>query len=222
MAHFSRTNRDELKSNNRDFATWSEKEIKLVNHVEVFQEKPGILKKVQNRLIDLQKELENEITPMASALPDGLDITKNQIARGENHNGFPYLSLDYPQNFSKTDMFTMRTLFWWGHYLGFSLILKGENLKNHIDRLLQNKNTKSFKDIYVSLASNPFEWELNETNFSLVSESNAENLQKTILGLGYLKIIRVFPVIDEQFATLNWRQAGVQFWKDSTWVTLKK
>ena len=119
-------------------------------------------------------------------------------------------------------MFTMRTLFWWGHYLGFSLILKGEHLKNHIDRLLQNKNTKSFKDIYVSLASNPFEWELNETNFSLISESNAENLRKTILGLGYLKIIRVFPVIDEQFATLNWRQAGVQFWKDSTWVTLKK
>ena len=222
MAHFSRTNRDELKSNNRDVATWSEKEIKLVNHVEVFQEKPGILKKVQNRLIDLQKELANEITPMASALPDGLDITKNQIARGENHNGFPYISLDYPQNFSKTDMFTMRTLFWWGHYLGFSLILKGENLKNHINHLLQNKNTKPFKDIYVSLAANPFEWELNETNFSLVSESNAENLQKTILGLGYLKIIRVFPVIDEQFATLNWEQAGVQFWKDSTWVTLKK
>ena len=222
MAHFSRTNRDELKSNNRDFATWSEKEIKLVNHVEVFQEKPGILKKVQNRLIDLQKELENEITPMASALPDGLDITKNQIARGENHNGFPYLSLDYPQNFSKTDMFTMRTLFWWGHYLGFSLILKGEHLKNYIDRLLQNKNTKSFKDIYVSLAANPFEWELNETNFSLISKSNTENLRKTILGLGYLKIIRVFPVIDEQFVTLNWGQTGVQFWKDSTWVTLKK
>ena len=222
MARFPITNRDELKSNNKEVATWSKKEIKLVNHVEVFQEKPAILKKVQNRLVDLQKKLENEITPMASALPDGLDITKNQIARGENHNGFPYLSLDYPQNFSKTEMFTMRTLFWWGHYLGFSLILKGENLKNHIDRLLQNKKTEPFKDIYVSLTPNPFEWELNETNFSLVSESNAENLQKTILSLGYLKIIRVFPVIDERFVTLNWGQAGVQFWKDLTWVTLKK
>ena len=222
MAHFPRTNQDELESNNRDVATWSEKEIKLVNHVEVFQEKPAILKKVHNRLVDLQKELENEIVPMASSLPDGLDITKNQIVRGENHNGFPYLSLDYPQNFSKSDMFTMRTLFWWGHYLGFSLILKGEHLKNHIERLLQNKNTKPFKDIYVSLTTNPFEWELNETNFSLISESNVENLQKTILDLGYLKIIRVFPVIDEQFVTLSWRQAGIQFWKDLTWVTLKK
>ena len=79
MAHFSRTNRDEFKSNNRDVDTWSKKEIKLVNHVEVFQEKPAILKKVQNRLVDLQKELEKEIAPMTSALPDGLDITKNQI-----------------------------------------------------------------------------------------------------------------------------------------------
>ena len=70
MAHLPKTNRDELKSNNRDVATWSEKEIKLVNHVEVFQEKPAIIKKVQNRLVDLQKELENEIAPMASALPE--------------------------------------------------------------------------------------------------------------------------------------------------------
>ena len=222
MSDFPRTYRDELKPNNKRVSTWSEKEIKLVNHVEVFQEKPAILKKVQNRLVDLQKELESEIVPIASALPNGLDITKNQIVRGENHNGFPYLSLDYPQNFSKTEMFTMRTLFWWGHYLGFSLILKGEHLKNHIERLLQNKNTKPFKDIYVSLTTNPFEWELNETNFSLISESNTENLQKTILDLGYLKIIRVFPIIDERFVTLNWGQAGVQFWKDLTWVTLKK
>ena len=222
MAHFSRTNRDELKSNNRDVATWSEKEIKLVNHVEVFQEKPGILKKVQNRLIDLQKELKNEIAPMASALPDGLDITKNQIARGENHNGFPYVSLDYPQNFSKTEMFTMRTLFWWGHYLGFSLILKGKHLESYANRLLQNKNTKPFKDIYVSLAANPFEWELNETNFSLVSKSNPDKFRKTVLKLNYLKIIRVFPVRDEQFVTLDWSRVGFQFWKDMTSVTMNK
>ena len=222
MAHFPRANQDELKSNNRDLATLSKKEIKLVNHVEVFQEKPAILKKVQNRLVDLQKELENEIVPMASALPNGLDITKNQIARGENHNGFPYVSLDYPQNFSKTEMFTMRTLFWWGHYLGFSLILKGKHFESYASRLLQNKNTEPYKDIYLSLTASPFEWELNETNFSLISESNAESLRKTILGLGYMKIIRFFPVIDEQFVTLNWAQAGVQFWKDLTWVTLQK
>jgi hypothetical protein len=207
-----------MSSENTDL--WAEKELRLINHVEVFQAKPAILKKVENRLIALQKSLEEEIT--LTTLPQGVDLTRNQIARGENHNGFPYLSLDYPQNFSKTEMFTFRTLFWWGHYLGFSLILKGEHLENYIGRLLKNRNTESFKDIYVSLAPNPWEWEINDENFSLASQHNAENLQKIILDLGYLKIIRVFPVTNKKFMALNWTQSGIQFWKDLTPVTLDK
>lgn len=203
-------------------SVWSEKELRLVNHVEVFLEKPGILKKAENRLVDLQKTLEKEIAPLSADLPKGLDLIKNQIARGENHNGFPFLSLDYPQNFSKKEMFTMRTLFWWGHYLGFSFILKGENLKKYLDRLLENRTAEPYKDIYVSLAPNPFEWEIKEKNFSLVSQNNAEELQKTILSLDYLKVIRVFPVTDEKFMSLHWSQAGLQFWKDLTTVTLNK
>ena len=151
-----------------------------------------------------------------------VNLTKNQIARGENHNGFPYISLDYPQNFSKTEMFTMRTLFWWGHYLGFSLILKGKNLENYIARLLQNKNTAPLKDIYLSLADDPFEWKLNTINFSLISNSNDEKLQKIFLKLNYMKIIRVFPVTEEKFINLNWSKAGVQFWKDLARITLEK
>jgi hypothetical protein len=207
-----------MNSDNADL--WAEKELRLINHIEVFQAKPAILKKVENRLVALQKSLEEEIT--LATLPQGADLTRNQIARGENHNGFPYLSLDYPQNFSKTEMFTFRTLFWWGHYLGFSLILKGEHLENYVGRLLENQNTESFKDIYVSLAPNPFEWEINDKNFSLIHQSNAKELKKTITALDYLKIIRVFPVTNENFMTLNWTQAGLQFWKDLTPVTLGK
>ena len=62
----------------KDSTSWSENEIKLINHVEIFQEKPVILKKVENRLLELQKSLEKEILPMASALPDDLNLTKNQ------------------------------------------------------------------------------------------------------------------------------------------------
>ena len=104
----------------------------------------------------------------------------------------------------------------------FSLILKGEHLENYIGRLLKNRNTESFKDIYVSLAPNPWEWEINDENFSLASQHNAENLQKIILDLGYLKIIRVFPVTNKKFMALNWTQSGIQFWKDLTPVTLDK
>ena len=145
-------------------SSWSEKELRLVNHVELFQCKPAILKKAENRFFALQKGLEKDIISLSTNLPKNLDLVKNQIARGENHNGFPFLSLDYPQNFSKTEMFTMRTLFWWGHYLGFSLILKGERLTIYLERLLENRKTEPFQDIFVCLAPNPWEWELNEKN----------------------------------------------------------
>ena len=203
-------------------SSWSEKELRLVQHVELFQCKPAILKKVENRFLALQKGLEKEIIPLSTNLPKNLDLLKNQIARGENHNGFPFLSLDYPQNFSKTEMFTMRTLFWWGHYLGFSLILKGERLTIYLERLLENRKTEPFKDIFVCLAPNPWEWELTEKNYSLVSKSNTEEIQKTILELGYLKLMRVVTFTDGKFITLNWTQTGVQFWKDLAPITMDK
>ena len=201
---------------------WSEKELRLVKHVELFECKPTILKKAENRFLALQRGLEKEIIPLSPNLPKSLDLVKHQIARGENHNGFTFLSLDYPQNFSKTEMFTMRTLFWWGHYLGYSLILKGERLAIYSERLSENCKTEPFQDIFVCLAPNPWEWELNEKNYSLVSKANAEEFQKTILELGYLKLMRVVTVTDEKFMSLNWTQTGIQFWKDLASVTMDK
>ena len=203
-------------------SSWSEKELRLVQHVELFQCKPAILQKAENRFGALQKGLEKEIIPLSLNLPKNLDLVKNQIARGENHNGFPFLSLDYPQNFSKTEMFTMRTLFWWGHYLGSSLILKGERLSIYSERLLENYKTEPFQDIFVCLAPTPWEWELNEKNYSLVSKVNAREFQKIILELGYLKVMRVVTVTNESFMSLNWTQTGVQFWKDLAPVIMDK
>ena len=201
-------------SDNSKPSAWSEKELRLVNHVEVFQNKPTILKKVEQRFITLQKALAQQVNLISANLPSGIDLVKNQIARGENHNGFPYLSLDYPQNFSKKEMLTMRTLFWWGHYLGFSFILKGEKLSIYLERLIENCHKKSYKNIYVSIASDPWEWEIIDENFVLASQLETEGLQKIVCSLDYLKIIRVFSVKSQNFKTLDWSEAGVQFWKD--------
>jgi hypothetical protein len=201
-------------SDNSKSSAWSEKELRLVNHVEVFQNKPTILKKVEQRLITLQKALAKEVNLISANLPSGIDLVKNQIARGENHNGFPYLSLDYPQNFSKKEMLTMRTLFWWGHYLGFSFILKGEKLSIYLERLIENCHKKSYKNIYVSIAPDPWEWEIIDENFVLASQLETESPQKIVCSLDYLKIIRVFSVKSQNFKTLDWSEAGVQFWKD--------
>ncbi|MBC8286790.1 MAG: hypothetical protein H8E42_04870 [Nitrospinae bacterium] len=197
---------------------WRPKDLEMISHVEVFQNKPAILKKVESRLTKLKKAMVVELLTCIPQLPPGTNIEKGQIARGENHNGFPFLSLDIPQNFSKTEMFTFRTLFWWGHYLGFSMILKGDKLKTYFQRLSTTCNEPPFQDIYLSLAPTPWEWRLDEKHFSLVGEqqvwANKANL------LDHMKIMRFYSIADESFKELDWTQAGVKFWKDVAPVCL--
>ena len=51
-----------MNSGNTDLTSWAEKELRLINHIEVFQNKPAILKKVESRLVALQKSLEEDET----------------------------------------------------------------------------------------------------------------------------------------------------------------
>ena len=197
---------------------WRPKDLEMINHVEVFQNKPAILKKVESRLTRLKEAMTVELLSCASQLPPGTNIEKGQIARGENHNGFPFLSLDIPQNFSKTEMYTYRTLFWWGHYLGFSLILKGEKLKTYFQRLSDNCNEPPFQNVYLSLAPTPWEWHLNQQYFIPVGDQQAWADKSNLLD--YMKIIRFHSIADESFSELDWAQAGVKFWKDMTPVCL--
>ena len=197
---------------------WRPKDLEMISHLEVFQNKPAILKKVESRLTKLKEAMALELLPCVAQLPSGTNIEKGQIARGENHNGFPFLSLDIPQNFSKNEMYTYRTLFWWGHYLGFSLILKGNKLKNYFQRLAENCSEPPFHNVYLSQAPNPWEWRLGQQYFIPVSDKQTWAEKSNLLD--YMKIMRFHSIDDASFKELDWTQAGVKFWKDMSPVCI--
>ena len=136
-------------------ADWSPVEVKLLNTVDVFLHKPAIMKKAEANLTALKQEVIKTLSQAPHPCPPESDIVKGQIVRGENHKGFPFISLDMPQMFSKSQMFTYRTLFWWGHDLIFSLILKQENQAPLIAKLIQLKEHPEWKDIQLAIAPTP-------------------------------------------------------------------
>lgn len=71
------------------------------------------------------------ICPEKLLAPNTTDFLKGQIAKGENYEGYPYVMLDFPKQFSKQSIFTFRTLFWYGHSLIFSMIVAGEHLEHY-------------------------------------------------------------------------------------------
>ena len=53
---------------------WCLKDLEMINHVEVFQNKPAILKKVETRLNKLKEAMAAELVSCASQLPPNTDI----------------------------------------------------------------------------------------------------------------------------------------------------
>lgn len=210
-----------MKTNQENSTYWSHNEWDLINVTEIFKHKPVILKKAESYLEELRSALTDELKTHPKSYPPDTDLTKGQIAKGENHKGFPFISLDIPQKFSKTEFFTYRTLFWWGHYLGFSLILKGPDLNTYLDRLKENRQDAACENVYLSQHASPWEWEFSKEYFAQVSELSKNEIQEVGARLQYLKLMRFFPVSDEAFPELNWTQAGVQSFRDLVHLVLE-
>jgi hypothetical protein len=101
-----------------------------------------------------------------------------KIAKGENYLGLPFVLLDYPSSFSKTNVFALRTMFWWGNFISITLHLSGEY------KLLFEKNIfEKLKDEDLCVCVGQDEWQHhfevdNYKIFSTLSETEIEDLQQ--------------------------------------------
>ena len=194
-------------------ADWTPLEVKLLNTVDIFLHKPAIMKKAEANLTALKQEVIKTLSQAPHPCPPESDIVKGQIVRGENHKGFPFISLDMPQMFSKSQMFTYRTLFWWGHHLIFSLILKQENQAPLIEKLIQLKEHPEWKDIQLAIAPTPWEWEKDMKNFVPLFGASEIKIRDTINSVKYIKLCRFYSLASPEFPELNWAGAGLATWK---------
>ena len=198
-------------------ADWSPFEVKLLNTVDIFLHKPAIMKKAEANLTALKQEVIKTLSQAPHPCPPESDIVKGQIVRGENHKGFPFISLDMPQMFSKSQMFTYRTLFWWGHDLIFSLILKQDNQDPLIEKLIQLKEHPEWEDIQLAITPTPWEWEKDMNNFVPLFGTSDIKIRDTINSVKYIKLCRFYSLASPEFPKLNWADAGL-----ATWKTLSK
>ena len=202
-----------MQSQSSGSPNWSPLEIKLFNTVDIFLHKPAIIKKAEINLLKLKQEIVEELSRSPHPCPPEADIIKGQIVRGENNKGFPFISLDMPQMFSKTQMFTYRTLFWWGHDLIFSLILKQTDQTPLIKKLIQLKEYPEWSGIQLATAPSPWEWEKGSNNFIPLSEASEKDIRETIGSVQYIKLCRFHPLSDPAFPDLNWAVTGLTTWK---------
>ena len=172
----------------------SERELKLVTDSEWILTKHVIIQKIYDLFGALLEDmkLENANLPI---LNNSILKNNGKISKGENYLGLPYIILDYPNYFTKENIYAIRTMFWWGNFFSSTLHVKGI-FKNQIS----NSPDKFFSflksnDYSICINNNEWEHHSNENNYLRSEDLNKEKLDR-ILQKDFIKISKPLPLIE--------------------------
>ncbi len=171
-------------------------EIALLSNPYFFEQKTRATEKLKYVMEQIRKTLLEEIRPQELLAPSTTDFLKGQIAKGENYEGYPYVMLDFPKQFSKESIFTFRTLFWYGHSLIFSMIVAGEHLEHYRTNFERHYDSLYNAALYFGIDD---VWDWREPAALLLTKENKVDLLRR--DQPFIKLMRRFsPTIlsDEQ------------------------
>tara|TARA_R110002049_G_scaffold241231_1_gene415039 strand:+ start:2694 stop:3275 length:582 start_codon:yes stop_codon:yes gene_type:complete len=136
---------------------FNNKQLKLLQDTSFFEEKSALLKAVETQMSLICDDLKLDYSEKSKKISSAPKKATAKITRGENLKGLPYLILDFPQHFSKTEIFSFRLLFWWGNGFTLFLHLKNSQLEGLKNLIVREKETLNNEAFYVS--TNGDEWE---------------------------------------------------------------
>lgn len=149
-------------------------ELILIQDTDFLMTKVIVLEKIKMLFSSIQ-ELLKEKSNLIGKYP--FDQHPGKISKGENYHQLPYLVLDYPAHFSRSDIFAFRTMFWWGHFFSGTLHLQGKFLEQYRSSILENIDNLHGKGVYLSVGESPWEYHFGKNNYRLISSNDARQIE---------------------------------------------
>ncbi|MFT3827004.1 MAG: hypothetical protein QM731_23975 [Chitinophagaceae bacterium] len=164
----------------------SEEELELVQNAGWLLTKNNIVRKVFELFGEVAHHI-RDIIP-ATKVPREALVASPKISKGENYLGLPYVMLDYPRLFDKSDFFAVRTFFWWGNYFSVTLHLKGRYkamlgtvLNNNIELLTRHQ-------FYICVGEDEWRHELTADNYVEISALPLATTEELLKSDGFCKL----------------------------------
>lgn len=117
-----------------------------------------------------------------------------KISKGEQYRQLPYVVMDYPAIFKKTDRWAIRTLFCWGDAFSITLQLTGQYKMLFIDRIVANAMVNRETAFYIGVNENEWEHHFEEDNYRLLISFTQESLMEHFHQLPHIKIALRYPL----------------------------
>ncbi len=182
---------------NKSTIALTEDEQLALKNVQFFINKQSATKKIQEQFHFLKDNLSNEAQHHLSIIPKEADVTTGRIFRGENYNGLPYIMLDFPRMFNKTDVFSFRNMCWWGMNYSFTLHLSGKSLEVFRNKILDNIHRLKGNEFYFCVNDNPWEYHFEEGNYKPLDhllEQNSSLPSNEMFQQDFLKLSRKLDI----------------------------
>ena len=106
--------------------------------------------------------------------------------------GLPYMILDHPAMFGKSDVFAIRTLFWWGNFYSITLHVSGRYKDLFEERLIKNLLQQ---DLFIAGGEAEWQHHFDAGNFVLFSEVTQHQLTD-IMSKNFLKVALKYDLKD--------------------------
>ena len=166
----------------------SQKEAELIINAELILTKNAILEKVKQLLLALQQKQEGFLHHPQLFLSDDLTNLTSKISKGENYKGLPYLILDYPRVFKGTDIFAIRTMFWWGHFFSTTLQLSGSYKKKFEEKIITSLPSLLKKGFFYCVNNEQWEHSFERSNYLPLGEIMTPAIENKILEKPFIKL----------------------------------
>lgn len=179
-------------------------EERLMANAEILLTKNKVLQKIKAMLEGVQEQM---LAHAHSFSKPHVFETTPKISRGENYLGLPYFVLDYPRIFNQTDVFAVRSFFWWGRFFSSTLQLNGNFKSVALPKIEAAFST--FSKHHIGINSDPWQHHFELDNYKPVAELRQEDFKKLLHQQPHLKLATKLPIADWQHASAflvdNWK-----------------
>lgn len=166
----------------------SEEEQGLVSDSHWILTKNRVLTHISTFLGEVQLEQENWLREHALRFPEVVLSTPPKVSQGEQYQGLPYRILDYPRFFETTDMFAIRTLFWWGNFFSVTLLLAGIWKRETEKNIVSQYNRLQEADAFVCINKDPWQHHFEPDNYISLRLLTKAAWEKIILEQAFIKV----------------------------------
>jgi hypothetical protein len=177
--------------------TLSPKELELVNNADWILTKNLIIEKVYQLFGVVGSHFQSDFSKYPAFHNSAIFSTLPKIAKGEQYLQLPYVMLDYPRLFTESDIFAIRSFFWWGNHCSIHLVLKGAWLAQYghsIDNYFQlyGKYADETRDWFIGVGLDPWQHHFNKDNYIRMADWNGYSVTK----LPFLKLAKKIPLFE--------------------------